>query len=99
VYGGLLCALAPSAPLDPFHTRTKGGGLARNFLGAKPDGPLLGVELDVGASWSWELPQKGALLQLQLEHGLLLPGGALGGADGAMPMIQSTRLSLALLEP
>lgn len=101
VYGGLLLALAPSAPVDPFRTRTEGGGSARNFLGGTPEGSMLGTEIDLGVRFTRTLPRGGAALQLGVEHGILLPGGALSAsastAGVGLPTVHATRLTLSLL--
>ena len=82
VYGGLLLALSPQPMQDPYHTRTLGGGAARNAYAKAPDGMLLGTELDGGVRARFGLGG-GLLLLAGVEYGVALPGGALAGMDAA----------------
>lgn len=101
VYGGALLAWAPAPVLDPLSTRIYGGGQPYNFAGAKPDGHYLGTEVDLGVRATWNLadPWKAAV-QVGLEQGILLPGGALGTlttAENTDNQAFATRLTLSLL--
>ncbi len=89
IYGGALFAFAPTPVADPFHTKTSGGGVARNALN-KPQGPSLGIELDFGVRYTLALPMQSALV-IAAEYGLLLPGDALAGLDAN---VHGGRLSL-----
>ncbi len=80
IYGGALLAWALADPLDPFHTRTKGGGTARNYLDAKPADSMYGIELDVGVRYQHNVA--GGLLAAGIEYGALMAGGALQGPNG-----------------
>ncbi len=101
VYGGALLAWAPSPLVDPLHTRTDAGGLPINFAGQKADGRYLATEIDLGARTTWRLsdPWKAAV-QVALEQGFLLPGGALGTLttqDNTDNHAYATRLTVSLL--
>ena len=82
LYGGVLLAVAPSLPSDPFHTRTVGGGEPRNFLGAPPSSRLLGTEIDAGFCFRWPFGGSGLAFTIRVEYGVLAPGGALQGPNG-----------------
>lgn len=98
VYGGVLVALATARPVDPFATQAFGGGQARNALGATPSGRMLGTEIDLGLRATLPLPKAaGADLRLGVEHGLLLPGGAIDDPDQPMGAVQATRVVLGLV--
>ncbi len=101
IYGGALLAWAPSPLVDPLHTRTDAGGQPINFAGQKADGRYLATEIDLGARAMWWLPEPWqAAVQLSLEQGFLLPGGALGTlttADNTDNHAYATRLTVALL--
>jgi hypothetical protein len=98
IYAGALAAWAPSRLVDPFLTRTQGGGYPRNFLGAKADGNLLGVELDLGVRATWAVPRMtDQVVQLGLEAGHLQLGGALRDSDGQPDTVQAARMTLGLL--
>lgn len=94
VYGGALVALATSPMPDPKSSRVSGGGEPRNYLGNKPDGMLLGTELDLGLRIKARLPGIPASVQLGAEGAVLLPGGVLAGMDDP---VFGGRLSLAWL--
>lgn len=100
VYLGVLLAWTPAPLVDPFGTRTTGGGQPVNFLGVNAQGKMLGTEVDAGVRWRWLLPPEchGAV-QIALEHGRLMAGGALAGAtpDQTLPTTQTTQLTLSLL--
>ena len=101
VYGGALLAWAPVPLVDPYSTRTQGGGQPYNFAGQKADGHYLGTEIDLGVRATWKLadPWKAAV-QIGVEQGILLPGGALGTlttADNTDNHAYATRLTLSLL--
>jgi len=98
VYAGALLAFAPTPPIDPLSTRTLGGGEPRNYLSKKPDGALLGTELDLGLATTvqpWSVP---LALDIRAEYGVLLPGGALAGLDTDGP-IHGGRLTIGLVPP
>ncbi|MFZ4578584.1 MAG: hypothetical protein ACOYOB_09355 [Myxococcota bacterium] len=98
IYAGALAAWAPSRLVDPYLTRTQGGGYPRNFLGAKADGNLLGIELDLGVRATWAVPRMtDQVVQLALEAGHLQPGDALRGSDDQPDTVQAARLTLGLL--
>ena len=101
VYGGALLAWAPSPLVDPLHTRTDAGGQPINFAGTKGDGHYLATEIDLGTRATWRLsdPWKAAV-QVALEQGFLLPGGALGSLatlDHSDNHAYATRLTVSLL--
>ena len=87
--------------MDPLHTRTDAGGQPINFAGQKADGRYLATEIDLGARAMWWLPEPWqAAVQLSLEQGFLLPGGALGTlttANNTDNHAYATRLTVALL--
>ncbi len=98
IYGGLLLALSPQPIQDPFHTRTLGGGAARNAYAQAPDGVLLGTELDGGLRARFGLGG-GLLLLAGVEYGVALPGGALAGmeaASGGSATVHGGRVLLTL---
>lgn len=94
IYGGVLFAFADAALVDPFHTRTLGGGEARNYLAAKASDSLLGTELDVGIRYRLDLFGVSSLW-LRGEYAVLMPGGALQGAADELGNITGWRLSIA----
>jgi len=81
VYGGALLAWSPRVPIDPFSTRTVGGGSPRNFLSQAPNGHALGTELDFGVVATVAPAKWPVALALRAEYAVLLPGGALAGLD------------------
>lgn len=98
VYGGLLLALSPQPIQDPFHTRTVGGGGARNAYAQSPDGMLLGTEIDGGVRARFGIGG-GMLLLAGVEYGVALPGGALAGmeaASGGSATVHGGRVMLTL---
>ena len=100
VYGGVLLAWTPAALVDPFNTRVRGGGVARNFLDGQPSDRTLGTELDVGARARLPIPGADGLEVMAIvEYGVLLPGGALGPEAGALDAIHGGRFTLALMPP
>lgn len=101
IYGGALLAWAPAPLVDPLSTRIFGGGQPMNFAGQKADGRYLATEIDLGARATWRLgePWKAAV-QVALEQGILLPGGALGtltSIDNTDNHAYATRLTVSLL--
>lgn len=93
VYGGPLFAWAAVPPVDPFNTRINGGSL-RNALGGRP-GKYLGTELDLGVRARFLLVF--GELDVGVEGGILLPGGALSSADGTpVSAVPGARAMLAL---
>ncbi len=96
VYGGALFAWSPRVPVDPFSTRSVGGGQPRNFLSQAPDGHALGTELDLGVVGTLAPADWPIVVALRAEYGLLLPGGALAGLDADSP-IHGGRVTLGLL--
>ncbi len=94
VYGGVLFALAPAIPIDPFSTTTSGGGQPRNFLGNIPTSSQLGSEFDLGVASTFSRASLPLAFQVRAEYGVLLPGGALAGLNSP---IQGGRLTLAFL--
>lgn len=94
VYGGALVALSTSPMVDPKTTRVDGGGEARNYLGNKPDGILLGTELDLGVRIKARLPGLPASVLLAAEGAVLLPGGVMAGMNDP---VLGGRISLAWL--
>jgi hypothetical protein len=101
VYGGALLAWAPAPLVDPLHTRTDTGGVPVNFAGTKAEGRYLATEIDLGVRATWRLadPWKAAV-QVGLEQGILLPGGALGTLttqDNTDNHAYATRLTVSLL--
>ncbi len=86
VYGGLLFAIATAAPTDPFHTRTLGGGEARNFLGEVPDGRLLGTEVALGMRGRIPFESIHSSLAVGVEYGRLIVGDALFGLGADAPI-------------
>jgi hypothetical protein len=101
VYGGALLAWAPSPLVDPLHTRIDAGGKPINFAGQKADGRYLATEIDLGARTTWQLGEPWhAAIQVALEEGILLPGGALGSLttlDNSDNHAYATRLTVSLL--
>jgi hypothetical protein len=96
VYGGALLAWSPRVPVDPFSTRTVGGGSPRNFLSNAPDGHHLGTEFDLGVVANLAPAKWPVAVAVRAEYGLLLPGGALAGLEADSP-IHGGRVTLALL--
>jgi len=94
VYGGVLLALTMADLVDPFHTRTLGGGEPRNYLAAKADGAMLGTEIDLGVSYRVDIFGKSSLW-LRAEYGILMPGPALQGAADELGTITGGRISIA----
>ncbi len=101
VYGGALLAWAPAPLVDPLHTRTDTGGVPVNFAGQKADGHYLATEVDLGVRTTWRLGEPWhAAIQVALEEGILLPGGALGALttlDNSDNHAYATRLTVSLL--
>lgn len=93
VYGGPLFAWTVTPPVDPFNTNLAGGSL-RNALGGDP-GKYYGTELDLGARGRFLV---GAVkVQVGVEGGVLVPGGALDRADGTpLPLVVGARTMLGL---
>lgn len=77
IYGGALFAFAPTAVADPFHSKTSGGGEARNAMN-EPQGAQLGIELDIGIRYTLKTPMNSGVT-IGAEYGFLMPGSALKG--------------------
>ena len=86
IYSGLLFAIATSPPTAPFHTRTLGGGEARNFLGEVPDGRVLGTEMALGVRGRVPIRSIRSQVAFGLEYGRLIVGGALAGSGADSPI-------------
>lgn len=99
VYGGGLVAWAPAAPVDPYQTKVRGGGVPVSALGASAQaGDRWGTELDLGLRATWRLPDAWqSALQIGVEGATLLPGPALEGLGEPMAAVHAGRLTLALV--
>jgi hypothetical protein len=98
VYAGALFAWAADDLVDPFNTRTAGGGYARNFVDAKADGSYLGTELGAGLGLRLPVPGLGgSKLHAVIEYAVLQPGGALVGDPAGAEPVSGARLALALI--
>ncbi len=78
LYGGPLLAFSERSLSDPFNARIA-GGVPRNALDGDP-GPLLGVELDLGARYRRIIA--GSEFTMGIEGGVFFPGDAFKDAQG-----------------
>ncbi|GAC1595041.1 MAG: hypothetical protein NVS3B20_19190 [Polyangiales bacterium] len=83
---GALIAVAAGDVVDPYRLAFEGN--ARNYRGGDAHARDLGLELDVGAEYRIPLPPT-ATLQLGGQAGVLFPGHAFDGPDGAAMPKQS----------
>jgi hypothetical protein len=77
--GGAVIAQTTADVVDPYRLVTQGAYV--NYQGGNPTRHDLGLELDVGGEWRVPLDND-LTLQLGLQAGVLLPGGALADAVG-----------------
>lgn len=94
IYTGALIAVATADLVDPFHTRTLGGGSPRNFLGVQATGSTLGTELAVGTRIRLPIKSIRSNIWLGAEYARLVTGGALEGMGRDSP-VHGGRLMLS----
>jgi hypothetical protein len=84
---GLLWALAVADVVDPRATNISGGGYNRNYFGGPTDGRELGLELQVGLSYSVAPIRKvkDLVVGAGVEWARLWPGDAFEDQDGDLP--------------
>jgi hypothetical protein len=84
---GLLWAVAVADVVDPRATNVDAGGYNRNYFGGPADGRELGLELQVGLSYSFAPIRKvkGLVVGAGVEWARLWPGDAFADRDGDPP--------------
>lgn len=84
VRAAFMWAMAEEDILDPYGSTARGGGTAVNFQGGPGSARDLGIEVDAGIDYTYQL-EDWFSIHGSLQGGVLLPGQAFANAAGNLP--------------